>query len=271
MKALKNKKKEQGVTLVELMVVLGVFGLIMTAMYNMFNFQQKSYSVQDNVAVMQQNVRVGLDYMVKEIRMAGYIPDGIPPNKSSPTHDGLPSSPFTTNGDSESIEEATASTITFQADIDGDNITEAVRYTLNVGNNTLTREVWQWNDGGTNWDASTGPEIVAEDIENIMFTYALLAGAEGLANGIDDDGDGSVDEQGELIFWDINNGIDDDGDGSVDEDGALNTNTLRGYIRQVGATITARSASIDDDYIHPVQGDHYRRRILTSNIDLRNM
>ena len=259
MNLFKGKKKERGLTLVELMVVLCMFGLVLSAMYNMFNFQQKSYSVQDNVAVMQQNVRVGLGYMVKEIRMAGYIPDGIPPYKASPSHDGLPSSPFTTNGDSESVEEATASAITFQADIDSDNITEAVRYILDAGNNTLTREVWQWNDGATSWDASTGPEIVAEDIENIVFTYALLADAQGLANGIDDDGDGSVDEQGELMTWDFST------------NGALNTNTLRGYIRQVGATITARTASIDDNYIHPVQGDHYRRRILTSNINLRNL
>ncbi len=271
MKALKEKKKERGVTLVELMIALSMFAVILSAMYNMFNFQQKSYSVQDNVAVMQQNVRVGLGYMVKEIRMAGYIPDGIPPNKLSPSNDSLPSSPFTTNGVSESVEEATASSITFQADIDGDNITEAVRYILDAGNEVLTREVWQWNAGTTSWDASTGPEIVAEDIENIVFTYTLLASAQGLANGIDDDGDGSVDEQGELIFWDIDNGVDDDGDGNVDEDGALNTNTLRGYIRQVGATITARSASTDINYTHPVQGDHYRRRILTSNIGLRNM
>ena len=259
MKALKEKKKERGVTLVELMISLSMFAVILSAMYNMFNFQQKNYSVQDNVAVMQQNVRVGLGYMVKEIRMAGYIPDGIPPNKLSPSNDSLPSSPFTTNGISESVEEATASAITFQADIDGDNITEAVRYTLDAGNNTLTREVWQWNAGATSWDASTGPEIVAEDIENIVFTYALLAGAQGLANGVDDDGDGSVDEQGELRAWDF----------AVD--GALNTNTLRGYIRQVGASITARSASTDINYTHPVQGDHYRRRILTSDIGLRNM
>ena len=259
MKALKEKKKERGVTLVELMITLSMFGLILSAMYNMFNFQQKNYSVQDNVAVMQQNVRVGLGYMVKEIRMAGYIPDGIPPNKLSPSNDSLPSSPFTTNGISESVEEATASAITFQADIDSDNITEAVRYTLDAGNNTLTREVWQWNAGATSWDASTGPEIVAEDIENIVFTYALLAGAQGLANGVDDDSDGSVDEQGELRAWDF----------AVD--GALNTNTLRGYIRQVGASITARSASTDINYTHPVQGDHYRRRILTSDIGLRNM
>ena len=259
MKALRENKKERGVTLVELMISLSMFAVIISAMYNMFNFQQKSYSVQDNVAVMQQNVRVGLGYMVKEIRMAGYIPDGIPPNKLSPSNDSLPSSPFTTNGVSESVEEATASAITLQADIDGDNITEAVRYTLDAGNNTLTREVWKWNAGATSWDASTGPEIVAEDIENVVFNYALLASAQGLANGVDDDGDGSVDEQGELMTWDFST------------NGALNTNTLREYIRQVGATITARSASTDVNYTHPVQGDHYRRRILTSDIGLRNM
>ena len=245
MKVLKERNKERGVTLIEMMVALTMFGLIISGMYNVFNSQQKSYSVQDNVTVMQQNVRVGLDYMVKEIRMAGYIPEGIPPNNASPSNDTLPSSPFTVDGVSESIEEATASAVTFQADIDDDGITESNRYTLDVGNDTLTREVWKWNAGTTSWDASTGPEIVAEDIENIVFTYTLLASTQGLANGIDDDGDGSIDEQGELMTWDFG------------ADGALNTNTLRGYIRQVGANITARSANIDVNYTHPIQGDHY--------------
>jgi type IV pilus assembly protein PilW len=85
------RMKERGVTLVELMIVVCMLGMVVAAMYNMFTFQQKSYSVQDNVVVMQQNARVGLEYMVKEIRMAGYIPEGIPPNNNEPTDDSVPS------------------------------------------------------------------------------------------------------------------------------------------------------------------------------------
>ena len=78
MKRLFERKKEAGFSLVEMMIVLAILGVVMAAMYSMFTHQQKSYSVQDHVSMMQQNVRVGLDYLVKDIRMAGYIPEGIP-------------------------------------------------------------------------------------------------------------------------------------------------------------------------------------------------
>ena len=76
--------KERGFTLTELMIVTGLLGLVLSGMYNMFVHQQKSYTVQDDVAVMQQNVRIGLSYMVKDIRMAGYTPETIPFDPSDP-------------------------------------------------------------------------------------------------------------------------------------------------------------------------------------------
>ena len=84
METLLERKKEAGFSLVEMMIVLAILGVVMAAMYSMFNHQQKSYSVQDHVSMMQQNVRVGLDYLVKDIRMAGYIPEGIPFDSSDP-------------------------------------------------------------------------------------------------------------------------------------------------------------------------------------------
>ena len=265
MRKLREREQEWGVTLVEMMVVLAILGIVMTGMYNTFIFQQKNYSVQDNVVVMQQNVRVGLDYMVKGIRMAGYIPEDIPFDPSNPPvptpQDPAPttdvSSESFTDGVSESIEEATASAITFQADIDDDAITETVRYVLNGTN--LTREVWEWNAVGTSWNASGGALIVAENIESMVFTYTLLADDQGLDDNINNDGDSDTDEQGELMTWDFG------------ANGALNTNTLRGHIRQVFVTVTARSDNPDPDYTHPTQGDHYRRRVLSTNISLRNM
>ena len=143
--------KERGFTLTELMIVTALLGLVLSGMYNMFVHQQKSYSVQDDVSIMQQNVRVGLSYLVKDIRMAGYIPEDIPfdpvnppvptPSTTEPSTD-VSGQPFT-DGDAEPIEEATATAITLQADIDNDAITETVRYALN--GTDLTMEVWEWN------------------------------------------------------------------------------------------------------------------------------
>ncbi len=257
MKRLTSRKREQGVTLVELMIVVAILGMVMAATYNMFDFQQKSYTIQDNVAVMQQNVRVGLEYMIKEIRMAGYVPEGIPPNNSAPGTDVAGTT-------SEAIEEATIDEITFQADIDNDTMTETVRYALNGTDLTLTREVWEWSGGGwSDEDGLADPQIVAENIESITFTYFLLGDEFGINNGVvgigfDDDGNDGVDEPGELVTWDL----------AAD---ALDTTTERGYIRQINLTMTAIAQNPDPNYTHPQEGDHYRRRTLTSNICLRNM
>ena len=265
METLLERKKESGFTLVEMMIVIAILGVVMAAMYSMFNHQQKSYAVQDHVSMMQQNVRVGLDYLVKDIRMAGYIPEGIPfdssdppvpaPQKPAPSTD-VPGQPFS-DGAAETIEQATSSSITFQADIDNDAVTETVQYALN--GTDLTMEVWQWNPATSSWNPSNGPQIIAQDIENLAFTYSLLADNYGYDNDLDDDGNEGADEEGELMVWDLTN------------DGPLNTNQLRSFIRQVSITMNSRTAAMDPKYTHPTEGDSYRRRTLTSHVNLRNI
>jgi type IV pilus assembly protein PilW len=277
METLLERKREAGFSLVEMMIVIAILGVVMAAMYSMFNHQQKSYSVQDNVAMMQQNVRVGLDYLVKDIRMAGYIPEGIPfdsddppvpePSTTEPSSDV--SGQLFTDGVAESIEQATVNSLTFQGDIDNDAVTETVQYALN--GTDLTMEVWQWNPVTSTWNPSSGPQIIAEDIENLTFTYSILADNYGFDNDLNDDGNEGADEEGELLIWDLANGVDDDNDGFIDEDPPLNTNQLRSFIRQVSIVINSRTAAMDPKYIHPTEGDSYRRRTLTSRISLRNI
>jgi len=260
-----QSNREKGISLVELMIVTALLGLVMAGMYNMFVHQQKSYSVQDHVSAMQQNARVGLEYLVKNIRMAGYIPESIPfdaddppvpaPLKSAPPSADVAGQPFT-DGEDETIEEATATSIAFLADIDNDAKTETVRYALN--GTDLTMEVWEWNAATSTWSSSTGAQTIAEDIENLAFIYVLLSDDSGYNNDIDDDGNDGADDQGELKIWNFN------------VDGAL-LNAQRRHIRQVSITMNARAAVKDPVYIDPVGGDHYRRRALTSNINLRNI
>ncbi len=62
----------KGVTLIELMIALVMSATLVAALYRTFLTQQNAYTVQDNVADMQQNVRVGVNEMMREIRMAGF-------------------------------------------------------------------------------------------------------------------------------------------------------------------------------------------------------
>lgn len=69
-----RKNKEQGFTLIELLIGLSISLILMGVAVSIFNVQRKSYSMQEQVTEMQQNVRASMDMMVREIRMAGYDP-----------------------------------------------------------------------------------------------------------------------------------------------------------------------------------------------------
>lgn len=68
-----NKK---GFTLVELMITLAMSGIIVAAIYSAYIIQQKTYYTQGQVVDMQQNLRAAMEVMESEIRMAGYDPSG---------------------------------------------------------------------------------------------------------------------------------------------------------------------------------------------------
>lgn len=64
-------KKSKGVTLIELLIALVISAILVSGIYRTFVRQQKSYATQEQVADMQQNVRVAINRMIREIRMAG--------------------------------------------------------------------------------------------------------------------------------------------------------------------------------------------------------
>ena len=69
----RKKKKNGGFSLIELLLALVLSSIAMAALYRGAISQQKTYTVQEEVIDMQQNVRNGIDRMTREIRMAGYV------------------------------------------------------------------------------------------------------------------------------------------------------------------------------------------------------
>ncbi len=65
-------KEDHGVTLIELMIALVMSSILIGALYRVFISQQRTYTVQDQVIDMQQNVRGAIHRMMNEIRMAGF-------------------------------------------------------------------------------------------------------------------------------------------------------------------------------------------------------
>ena len=65
-------KGSSGVTLIELLIALAISSILIAGVYRVFIYHQRTYATQEQVADMQQNVRVAMNRMIREIRMAGF-------------------------------------------------------------------------------------------------------------------------------------------------------------------------------------------------------
>jgi|GEM_PF-1032410 len=72
---------EAGFSLIEVMAALVILSIALTAVFATFISQQKSFTIQNRVAEMQANLRQAVEYISRDIRLAGY---GIPGNVSMP-------------------------------------------------------------------------------------------------------------------------------------------------------------------------------------------
>lgn len=84
--------RQQGFSLVELVIGLTIFLVVLLAVYQLFDTGSATYRSGQRKVDVQQNARVALDEIVRQIRMAGYWPenfDADPANNLPATSVGL--------------------------------------------------------------------------------------------------------------------------------------------------------------------------------------
>ena len=67
---------QSGFSLMELVVGLAITSFVLAALISVFTTLTRSYTAQNVAADVQQTTRLGVDYMAREIRMAGLNPLG---------------------------------------------------------------------------------------------------------------------------------------------------------------------------------------------------
>jgi type IV pilus assembly protein PilW len=278
------KSNKKGFTLVELLVAMAISGIVAGAIFTAFQSQQKSYLIQEQVVEMQQNLRAATDFMVKDIRMAGYsqgasgfgITDICPRDKTY-TIDVT----ITGNGAFE-----------FTADFD-DNGTLS-------GGETISYSVYDSpvatpdgiNDLGRN--SGGGRQLVAENIEALGFAYAFDANNDGILDTYNVGGNNqviwAVDSDGDN---DLDRNLDTNGDGDIDENdgpGAGGNGLIGGTaitaiapqdIRAVRIWMLARTEHGDNSFLNTktytvgnkviTPNNNLRMRLLETTVCCRNM
>ena len=226
-----EKMTQKGFTLIELLVSIAISAIIMTAVYAAYNSQQKAYVVQEEVAALQQNLRVAMFYMSNQIREVGCNPTRTDVKKPGLVTADVDQINFTSditgmpNGD---------------ADGDTDDPYENVTYSLYSSDNGIQKL-------GVISTAGAAIQPVIENVDALNFVYfdnstppvpvtppistAVLANIRSVEVTIVVRASREDDK-----YWDINT-----------------------YVNQQGDVVLA------------AQDDHFRRRMLSLRISCRNL
>lgn len=70
---LSGQRGTAGFTLVEVLVATAIFGIIAASMFTLYINMQRTTMVQEDVVDLQQNVRIALDSLTRDIQMAGFM------------------------------------------------------------------------------------------------------------------------------------------------------------------------------------------------------
>jgi len=164
---------KRGVTLIELLVVLVICAILIGGTYRVFISQTKAYTVQDQVAEVQQNVRSAMDIMVRDLIMAGFQTSTFnsPLITDSPVGSPLSDNSITVNY--EYLGGALPTTYTVTYSLAGTNLTRTLTQTPAVGPSVT--------------------DTILENVEALTFKYGIDQNSDGLMDDIN--GDGVIDEK----------------------------------------------------------------------------
>lgn len=178
-------RKNSGVTLTELLIALALTGIVSGAIYNIFISQGRAYTIQSEVAEMQQNLRAGIFMMEREIRMVGYDPTRAADAEILTAAPGLLEFTADLNGDGDT-DDPNEYMIYTRYDTDADGTSDALgRDDVNSGAGTqlLAENIDQLNyvylDGSRNAlnDMTTSVDpAVRPDIRSIQVTMVARSG-----------------------------------------------------------------------------------------------
>lgn len=146
--------RNDGFTLIEVLIYIALFVLILSSIYGVFESNRSTYASGDRKADVQQNARVGMDEMARQIRMAGYFPENFDTNTGNNIANGA------------AVHLATNSAIAVFGDVDGAGVSNVVLFCLD---GTVLRRGSAAASAAA-YTCSNG-QILAENITSLRFTY----------------------------------------------------------------------------------------------------
>lgn len=146
---MKGWQNQKGFTLLEVLIALSIFVIVLLAVYVVYESSRATFIRGQNKVEVQQTARVAIEMMASEIQTPGYDPSNA-----------MTLMPTT------AIQAGNANSLTFVADVDGDNVTDQVTYRLQ--GNQLIRDFASWN--GAAFPAPVSDQL-ADGVTTLSFRY----------------------------------------------------------------------------------------------------
>jgi prepilin-type N-terminal cleavage/methylation domain-containing protein len=146
-------RNQDGFTLVEMLVAISIFLLILVGVFQIFDPSNKAYMATERKLGVQQNGRVAMDTIVRQIRMTGYFPENIDTNPA--------------NDLSNRIQAASESALAVAGDLDGSGSSSVFTFCRDGGGLKVVK-----GPLGTaaSYTCSTG-SVLAESVTSLSFAY----------------------------------------------------------------------------------------------------
>jgi type IV pilus assembly protein PilW len=155
---------KNGVSLIELLVALVICGIVMAGAYRFFITQNKVYTVHDQAIEAQQNVRLAMEILLRDLRMAGYDDDSI---NSTITITNPIIGPFRDDSITISYEYYDKTTSQYQI--------HTVAYRRETNPSRLIRQL-------TINEVAGSPDVLLENVDDFKLTYGININGDGEVN-----------------------------------------------------------------------------------------
>ena len=144
---------QDGFTLVELMVAMSIFLLILVGVFQVFDPSHRAYQASERKLDVQQNARVAMDAMARQIRMTGYFPENIDTDN--------------TNDLANPVQAASEAALAVAGDLDGTGASNAFTFCLD---STGLRRVKGVLGVAGSYTCANGV-LLAESVTALSFAY----------------------------------------------------------------------------------------------------
>ena len=150
MTSVRHPGTQRGFTILELLLAIGLFSFVIMGIGSVLGSNQNLFGSGQGKIEAQQNVRIALETMAREVRLAGHDLANTIALQSPAT----------------AVQTATASSLTFLSDINNDNVLDKI--TFRLSGTQLYRDFASWNGSSFPSPASS---VLAANVSSLSFAY----------------------------------------------------------------------------------------------------